>query len=117
MAWAGMALAWLTYQRRAIDAARLAAAFGPLHRAALARFWMDEVFEGGYKVLLLGFSRLVGWIDRYIVDGVLNLLSAWTVTTGDRLRSIQTGRAQDYLYALGVGLLALLIWMRWAAAA
>jgi hypothetical protein len=59
----------------------------------------------------------VGWFDRYLVDGVLNLLSAWTVTAADGLRSIQTGRAQDYLYAVGVGLLALLIWMRWTAAA
>jgi NADH-quinone oxidoreductase subunit L len=113
---AGILLAWLTYQRRTIDAARLAAAFGPLQRAVLARFWIDDAFEGAYSVALLGFSRIVGWIDRYLVDGLLNLLSAWTVTAGDELRTIQTGRAQDYLYALGVGLLALLIWMRWALA-
>jgi NADH-quinone oxidoreductase subunit L len=116
MAGAGMVFAWLTYQRRSIDAARLAAALGSIHRAALARFWIDDLFEGGYRAVLLGFSRIVGWIDRYIVDGVLNLLSVWTVTTGDELRSIQTGRVQDYLYALGVGLLALLIWIRWAVA-
>ena len=113
VAGAGMALAWLTYQRRAIDPRRLAAAFGPIRTAALARFWIDDVFEGAYKIALLGFSRLVGWIDRYLVDGVLNLFSVWTVTAGDDLRTIQTGRAQDYLYAVCVGLLALVIAMRW----
>jgi len=116
VAGAGIVFAWLTYQRRAIDAARLAAGWGPIRSAALARFWMDDAFESAYRVALLGFSRIVGWIDRYIVDGVVNLLSAWTVISGDELRSIQTGRAQDYLYAVGVGLLALLIWMRWALA-
>ena len=50
----------------------------------------------------------MGWVDRYIVDGVLNVVSVWTVTTGDEMRTIQTGRAQDYVYGLAVGLLLLL---------
>ena len=45
----------------------------------------------------------MGWVDRYLVDGVLNVVSAWTVTTGDEMRTIQTGRAQDYVYGLAVG--------------
>jgi hypothetical protein len=65
---------------------------------------------------LFTFSRIIGWLDRYLVDGVLNVVSDWTVTTGDELRSIQTGRAQDYIYGVAVGLLILLLWMRWAIA-
>jgi NADH-quinone oxidoreductase subunit L len=113
---AGILLAWLTYQRRAIDAARLAAMFGPIRRAALARFWIDDLFEGGYRVVLLGFSRFVGWIDRYLVDGVLNALSAWTLTAGDDLRTMQTGRAQDYVYGVAVGVLVLVVWLQWVIA-
>jgi len=45
---------------------------------------------------------------------VLNVVSAWTVTTGDEMRSIQTGRVQDYVYGLAVGLLLLLVWVRWS---
>ena len=58
----------------------------------------------------------IGWVDRYLVDGVLNVVSAWTLTAGDELRTIQTGRAQDYVYGVAVGVLALIIWMRWALA-
>ena len=54
----------------------------------------------------------IGWIDRYIVDGVLNVVSAWTLTSGDDLRTMQTGRAQDYVYGVAVGLVVLLIWVR-----
>jgi hypothetical protein len=50
------------------------------------------------------------------VDGVLNVLSAWTVTSGDRLRLMQTGRAQDYLYGIAVGVLVVILWMRWVLA-
>jgi NADH-quinone oxidoreductase subunit L len=111
---AGILLAWLTYQRRTVDAERLATLFGPIRRAALARFWIDDLYVAMYRGVLLGFATLVGWVDRYFVDGVLNVVSAWTVEAGDNLRTIQTGRAQDYVYGVAVGVLALLIWMRWA---
>jgi NADH:ubiquinone oxidoreductase subunit 5 (subunit L)/multisubunit Na+/H+ antiporter MnhA subunit len=113
---AGVLLAWLTYQRRAIDAARLASAFGPVRNAALKRFWVDDLFEAAYGIILLGLARAVGWIDRYVVDGVLNVVSAWTLTSGDDLTTMQTGRAQDYVYGVAVGLAILLLWVRWALA-
>ena len=112
----GILLAWLTYQRRAIDSGALAQAFGPLRHAALKRFWVDDAIEGAYGVALLGFSRAVGWFDRYLVDGVLNVVSTWTLTTGDDLRTMQTGRVQDYVYGVAVGLMILLLWVRWALA-
>jgi NADH-quinone oxidoreductase subunit L len=112
----GILLAWLTYQRRIIDAEALAGAFGPLRYAALKRFWIDDVIEAAYGVVLLGFSRAVGWFDRYVIDGVLNVVSAWTLTSGDDLRTMQTGRVQDYVYGVAVGLMILLLWVRWALA-
>jgi NADH-quinone oxidoreductase subunit L len=111
---AGIALAWLVYQRRTIDAGKLAAAFGPIRTAALHKFWIDDLYEGVLALALLAFSRIVGWLDRYLVDGVLNVVSAWTVSAGNLLRTVQTGRAQDYVYGVAVGLLILLLWIRWA---
>jgi NADH-quinone oxidoreductase subunit L len=109
---AGILLAWLTYQTRTISATSLAAAFGPIRTAAIRKFWIDDLFEAIYAVMLLGFSRVVGWIDRYIVDGVLNLLSDWTVQAGDELRGIQTGKPQDYVYGVATGVLVLVLLMR-----
>jgi NADH-quinone oxidoreductase subunit L len=111
---AGIGLAWLVYQRRTIDAGTLASLFGPIRTAALHKFWIDDIYERGLALALLAFSRLVGWLDRYLVDGVLNVVSAWTVSTGDVLRTVQTGRAQDYVYGVAVGLLILILWIRWA---
>ncbi len=109
----GIVLAWLTYQRRAVDPDTLARAFGVIRYAALRRFWLDDVFTAIYARVVLGFARLIGWIDRYLVDGIVNLFSAWTLWFGDKLRGIQSGLAQDYVYAVALGVLLLMVWNRW----
>ena len=40
---------------------------------ARRRYGLDALYAGLYRGVLLGFSRLIGWIDRYLVDGVLNV--------------------------------------------
>jgi NADH-quinone oxidoreductase subunit L len=111
VALSGILLAWLTYQRRAVSADTLAGWFGPIRRAALAKFWLDDIYVAIYRSVLLAFSRAVGWVDRYLVDGVLNVVSAWTLEGGDGLRRMQTGKVQDYVFAVGFGLLALMAWI------
>src|SRR5262249_27685225 len=113
VALAGIALAYVVYQRRLISADALARAFAPIRAAALRRFWLDDLFAFVYRSLMLTLSRLVGWIDRYLVDGVLNVLSAWTLMSGDRLRHLQSGRAQDYVYGIALGVLLIMLWTRW----
>ncbi len=111
VALSGILMAWLTYQRQTISADSLASAFGPIRKAALAKFWIDDIFEGLYRRGLLAFARIIGWTDRYIVDGVLNVISAWTLEGGDALRRVQTGRVGDYIFALAAGLVVLMLWM------
>ena len=111
VALSGILLAWLTYQRRVISADALARAFAPIRYAALRRFWLDDLYAGIYRSLLLAGARGIGWLDRYVVDGVLNAVSAWTLDAGDGLRRMQTGKVQDYVFALGFGLLALMVWI------
>ncbi|HET8576731.1 MAG TPA: NADH-quinone oxidoreductase subunit L [Methylomirabilota bacterium] len=113
VALAGIGLAWLTYGAQVVDAERLASAFGPIRAAAIRRFWLDDLFAGIYRGVILAFSWLIGWIDRYLVDGIVNLLSAWALFAGDRLRRIQDGRAQDYVYGVALGILLVMILSRW----
>jgi NADH-quinone oxidoreductase subunit L len=115
LALGGIGLAWATYQRAAIDAGVLARALAPIDALARRRYFLDALYAGLYRGFMLGFSRLVGWIDRYLVDGVLNVLSAWTLRGGDGLRRLQTGRPQDYVYGVAFGVLALLVWLQWRA--
>jgi len=113
LAGGGIVLAWAMYQRPLIDPARVAGALAPLDWAARRRYGIDAVFTGLYRFVLLAFSRLIGWLDRYVVDGVLNALSALTLRAGDRLRRIQSGLPQDYVYGVALGALVLFVLAQW----
>jgi NADH:ubiquinone oxidoreductase subunit 5 (subunit L)/multisubunit Na+/H+ antiporter MnhA subunit len=115
LAGTGLLLAWALYQRRLVAPERVAAVFplNVLDVLARHRYGIDVLYAGLYRGFILGFSRLVGWVDRYVVDGLVNLGSAWTLRAGDRLRRIQSGRAQDYVYGVAFGVLLLFVWAQW----
>ena len=110
---AGIATAWAGYQGRLFDPAAVRRAFSPVVTLLTRRWYVDDVFEAVYRFAYLRLSSAVGWIDRYVVDGVVNAVTWATWTGAGRLRSIQTGRVQDGLYAVVVGLV-LLAWLAWA---
>jgi len=114
LAVAGILAAWAVYQREALSTAAVIAVLGPLVRAVERGYGFDAAYAAVYRAVLLGGARVVGWIDRYLVDGVVNVASAWTLRAGSGLRAIQTGRAQDYLYGVTAGLLLLLVIWAWA---
>jgi len=73
------------------------------------RYFVDDAFLFAYRLLYLGLGAVVGWIDRYVVDGLVNF-ATWVVWgLARRLRGLETGRAQDALYAVAVGLLLLVL--------
>jgi NADH-quinone oxidoreductase subunit L len=109
----GILLAWAMYQRGLVDPARVAGALRPLEWMARRRYGLDALFAGIYRFVLLALARVVGWLDRYIVDGILNVLSAWTLRAGDRLRRIQSGQPQDYVYGVALGALLLFVLAHW----
>jgi NADH-quinone oxidoreductase subunit L len=114
LAAAGIVAAWFVYQRAWPSPDTLAAACGPWRRAAEQGYGLDAAYAWLYRQVLLGGAGAVGWVDRYLVDGMVNVASAWTLRAGAELRRMQTGRAQDYLYGVTAGFLLLLVlWELW----
>jgi len=105
----GILIAWLGYQRRAFRPEAIRAAAGPLTTLLERRYFVDEVFLFFYRVLYLGLGSVVGWIDRYVIDGLVNFVSWATWQIAGYARRVQTGRAQDALYAIAIGFLLLVI--------
>jgi NADH-quinone oxidoreductase subunit L len=115
LALGGLVLAWLIYQRRTVSAEALTRVLGPWPAWAARGYGLDALYVAVYERAVLALGRLVGWVDRYLVDGLVNVASACTLRAGADLRQLQTGRAQDYLYGVTAGLLLVLVlWRLWA---
>ncbi len=56
---------------------------------------------------------MLRWVDRYLVDGLMNGLGWGTLEAGTAVRPIQTGRTRDYALAVVVGALVLLVLGAW----
>ena len=109
----GIVLAWAMYGARWLPVEVVSRPFALIEFLARRRYFLDTIYGGLYRGLMLGFARLIGWLDRYFVDGLLNLGSAWTLRAGDIARRIQSGQAQDYVYGVAFGVLLLLVWAQW----
>jgi NADH-quinone oxidoreductase subunit L len=109
----GLAIAWAGYQRRSFDPARVRRSFAPIVTLLERRWYIDEVFEAFYRYVYLRVSSAVGWLDRYVVDGVVNAITWATWRGAGSLTAIQSGRVQDALFAVAAGLVVL-VWLAWA---
>ncbi len=113
LAGGGIALAWAMYGARWLPVEVMRRPLAPIDFLARRGYFLDALYAAVYRGLMLGFARLIGWIDRYLVDGLLNVFSAWSLRAGDALRRIQTGQPQDYVYGVAFGVLLLLVWAQW----
>jgi NADH-quinone oxidoreductase subunit L len=108
---------------------------GALYRAVLNKYYVDEVYEAGPMAATLKASRAAAWFDsnivdwvvnfsatltifsswlsglfdHYIVDGLVNLASNVTLEVGGRMRRLQTGSINGYLYGILAAVTLILI--------
>jgi NADH-quinone oxidoreductase subunit L len=106
---AGVGLAWLGYQARVYRPEAVRDAMRPVATLLERRYYVDDAFGIGYRLGYIGLGRLVGWLDRYFVDGLVNFATWLAYGLAGRLRRIQSGRAQDALYAIAIGFLVLAV--------
>lgn len=76
-------------------------------------FYVDRLYRLTVVFGVDLFSKITAWIDRYIIDGFVNLVGLVTVISGQSLKYNTSGKTQFYALTilLGVSVLALLmIW-------
>ena len=88
---------------------------------ARASAWIDRVLVdglvNGFGQVTVGFSRVIGWFDHFVVDGLVSLVGATAQFFGLMVRMLQTGRVQSYLSWLVAGVIVLLVVIRYVVPA
>ena len=110
MAGLGIAAAWLLYLRADRLLRRLTAladVFG-LYRLSTGKFYFDALYFMLVVWPLEQVARLVAWIDRWIIDGLVDFCGALPRAFGSALRMLQGGMIQFYAMCMVLGLLVLI---------
>ena len=72
------------------------------------KFYFDELYQFFIDRVVLGFSYLVSWFDRFAVnDTGVDGSATMTNYTGFLLKHLQSGRVPNYAMAIAVGVVAL----------
>jgi len=113
MAGLGILLAYAIYSAKWLSAERLGSLFKPVYTLFLRKYWFDELYEGIFvkKVLVGGFFTALQQVDTYGVDGTVNGVANGVRAGGRALRQTQTGQLQLYGLAIGIGILAIILFL------
>ena len=132
---AGVFLAALMYVWKVISPSMVAAVFSPLTAFLVNRWYFDELYAFLFVKPILAVSRLASdtdkgvidkiidgiawgarqvagidsWIDRNLIDGLVNATAATTWSAGLELRKLQTGHLRQYIMFIVLGTVALFV--------
>jgi NADH-quinone oxidoreductase subunit L len=106
----GIGLAAYLYRVASERPARAAAALKGVYRFAYHKFYIDEVYTFVTKKIIFHFiGRPAAWIDRNVVDGLMNLLAKVTARVSAAIKGFQSGKVQDYAIYFFAGIAGLAI--------
>ena len=71
---------------------------------------VNRFYEWGFHKVTLAVADSLAWIDRYVVDGLINILGYETLEAGRRMRAVQTGLVPDYVLAVVIGVIGVAAW-------
>lgn len=112
----GILLALWLYQKQSNRSEKLALSLKGLYRSAYHKFYIDEIWMFVTKKIIFNLiGRPTAWIDKNIVDGMVNLVGNATTTISGVIRKFQSGRIQQYAFlfltgAIGLAILFIYLW-------
>ena len=119
----GIAMAWLFYKACPNIPKALAENCKPIYNLLLNKYYIDEIYDkvivqpfltltrlafsfdskiidgsvNGAATVTIWISTIKAWIDKYIVDGLVNLTASTVGAIGIVLRRLQSGFIQNYI--------------------
>ncbi|HRI22480.1 MAG TPA: proton-conducting transporter membrane subunit, partial [Panacibacter sp.] len=97
LALGGILLAANLYKTQNNKPEKVAATFGSLYNAAYKKFYIDEVYIFITKKIIFNLiGRPAAWIDKNIVDGLMNLIATVTAKISAMIKGFQSGKVQNY---------------------
>lgn len=103
-------LAAVLYRKENQRPQKIATTMGGFYKAASRKFYIDEIYLFITKRVVFNLvGRPAAWIDRNIIDGMMNGMARVTASTSSMIKTLQSGRFQQYAFWFFGGVVGLAI--------
>ena len=111
LGFAGVITAYLVYQVKVFDPAKIGAFLEPLPEILEKKYYLDTLYQDVFvrMFLLGGVAWALSLWDKYVVDGVVNGVGRATTWVSGQIRVAQTGQAQVYASVMLFGTIAAIV--------
>lgn len=112
----GIFIAYKMYFRKNELPDKVSKSFGMLYKWSYDKFYFDEIYNFVTKKIMFGgISRGWTWFDTNVVDKTMDRIGFSTEKTSNSIKYFQSGKLQDYAYAViaGVVVLAFIFLFYW----
>ena len=114
LAIAAIFLASVMYKNANDRPEKIANTLSGLYRSAYRKFYIDEIYLFITKKILFNLvGKPAAWIDKNIVDGLMNAIATVTAKISAAIKGLQSGKVQNYalyFFAGVAGLAVVFIW-------
>ena len=74
-------------------------------------FYVDKIYNVTVVWAVALLSKTMDWLDRYVVDGLVNFTGLATLFGGSALKYNVSGQSQFYIFTIVMGMGLFLAWL------
>ncbi|HSM84142.1 MAG TPA: NAD(P)H-quinone oxidoreductase subunit F, partial [Nodosilinea sp.] len=87
----------------------------PVQNLLAYDFYTPKLYRNTFVLGVDVLSRVTDWLDRYVVDGLVNAVGLASLFSGETLKYGNTGQLQFYVLTIALGVAGLGVLMNWQA--
>jgi NAD(P)H-quinone oxidoreductase subunit 5 len=77
-------------------------------------FYVDRLYKVTVVAAVGQFSKFTYWVDRYVVDAMVNFVGFASIFSGESLKYSVSGRSQGYMLTILLGVGAIGVYLTWS---
>ncbi|MEM8614146.1 MAG: NAD(P)H-quinone oxidoreductase subunit F [Cyanobacteria bacterium P01_H01_bin.105] len=76
-------------------------------------FYTPGLYQNAVILPVAVTAKVFDWVERYVIDGFVNLIGAVSLLSGETLKYVNLGRSQAYILTIAVCVVLLGLFMSW----
>lgn len=107
---AGILIAMWLYKTDNSRPGKIAASINGFYKVVYNKFYIDEIYLFVTRKILFNLvGRPAAWIDKNVVDGLMNATGNTTKAVSEKIKKVQSGKVQVYAMYFLAGVIALAV--------